>query len=136
MEPRRRRQHLPWFTDREWRQSDVECTADRHAGRPRSYTARDTRLHVDFKLTKEEGQWRIGPAGGLLVAESSFTRFYTAYSVYFVGNGRLVPDEIYLPDLRSQSNIASVLMKACWWTVGVAQSRGDQQHSAEHRLHR
>ena len=27
-----------------------------------------------------------GSAAGLLVAESSFTRFYTAYSLYFVGN--------------------------------------------------
>jgi hypothetical protein len=79
----------------------------------RSYTAQDTRLHVDFKVTKEDGQWRIGaPPSGLLVAESSFTAFYLPYSVYFVGNGRLVPDAIYLPDLRSQSNIASVLMKA------------------------
>jgi hypothetical protein len=79
----------------------------------RSYTARDTRLHVNFKLTKEDGQWRIGaPPRGLMVAESAFTRFYTARSVYFVGNGRLVPDAIYLPDLRSQSTIASVLMKA------------------------
>src|SRR5215203_4495937 len=49
---------------------------------------------------------------GLLVAESSFNRFYKPHSVYFVGNGRLVPDAIYLPDLPSQSNIASVLMKA------------------------
>jgi len=79
----------------------------------RSYTAQDTRLHVDFKLTKEDGQWRIGdPPSGLLVAESSFNRFYKPHSVYFVGNGRLVPDAIYLPDLPSQSNIASVLMKA------------------------
>jgi hypothetical protein len=84
-------------------------TLDRH----RSYTARDTRLHVDFKLTKEDGQWRIGaPPSGLLVAESSFDRFYKPHSVYFVGHGRLVPDTIYLPYLRSQSNIASVLMKA------------------------
>jgi Lipoprotein LpqB beta-propeller domain/Sporulation and spore germination len=84
-------------------------TLDSH----RSYTARDTRLHIDFKLTKEDGQWRIGaPPSGLMVAESSFTRFYSPYSVYFVGNGHLVPDAIYLPDLRSQSNIASVLMKA------------------------
>lgn len=79
----------------------------------RSYTAQDKRLHVDFKVTKEDGEWRIGgPPKGLLVAESSFTRFYSARSVYFIGNGRLVPDAIYLPDLRNQSNIASVLMKA------------------------
>lgn len=79
----------------------------------RSYTARDRRLRVDFKLTKEDGEWRIGaPPRGLMVAESSFSRFYSPYSLYFVGNGRLVPDPIYLPDLRSQSNIASVLIKA------------------------
>ena len=79
----------------------------------RSYTAKDTRLRHDFKLTKENGEWRIGnPPAGLLVTESSFTRFYSPYSLYFVGNGRLVPDAIYLPDLRSQANIASVLVKA------------------------
>jgi hypothetical protein len=79
----------------------------------RSYTAKDTRLRHDFKLTKEDGQWRIGnPPAGLLVTESSFTRFYSPYSLYFVGNGRLVPDAIYLPDLRNQANIASVLVKA------------------------
>lgn len=79
----------------------------------RSYTAKDTRLRHDFKLTKEDGEWRIGnPPTGLLVTESSFTRFYSPYSLYFVGNGRLVPDAIYLPDLRSQANIASVLVKA------------------------
>ena len=81
--------------------------------RQRSYAAQDTRLNVDFKLTMEDGQWRIGaPPSGLLVAESSFIRFYKPHSVYFVGNRRLVPDAIYLPDLRSQSTIASVLMKA------------------------
>jgi len=79
----------------------------------RSYTARDTRLRHDFKLTKEDGQWRIGAAPrGLLVLDSLFTRFYSPYSLYFIGNGHLVPDAIYLPDLRSQANIASVLMKA------------------------
>src|SRR5215204_1896948 len=79
----------------------------------RSYTAKDTRLRHDFKLTKEDGEWRIGnPPAGLLVTESSFTRFYSPYSLYFVGNGRLVPDAIYLPDLRNQANIASVLVKA------------------------
>jgi hypothetical protein len=79
----------------------------------RSYKARDIRLHHDFKLTKEDGEWRIGnPRKGLLVAESSFARFYSARSVYFIGNGRLVPDAIYLPDFRNQSNLASALMKA------------------------
>jgi hypothetical protein len=79
----------------------------------RTYTARDTRFHVDFKVTKEDGEWRIGdPPRGLLIAKSAFTQFYSPYSVFFIGNGRLVPDAIYLPDLRSLSNIASVLMKA------------------------
>jgi Lipoprotein LpqB beta-propeller domain/Sporulation and spore germination len=85
----------------------------------RSYTAKGTTLHVDFGLVKEDGEWRIGkPPHGLLVAAYSFNRFYQPYSLYFigtdsVGNGSsLVPDPIYLPNLRSQSNIASVLVKA------------------------
>ena len=81
----------------------------------RSYTAKDTVLHgVDFGLVKEDGEWRISkPPRGLLVAAYSFSRFYQPYSLYFIGNGNsLVPDPIYLPILRSQSNIASVLVKA------------------------
>ena len=85
----------------------------------RSYTAKDTPLHVSFGLVKEDGEWRIGrPPKGLLVAVYSFSRFYQPYSLYFigtdsVGNGSsLVPDPIYLPNLRNQSNIASVLVKS------------------------
>jgi hypothetical protein len=81
----------------------------------RSYTAKDTKLRgVDFGLVKEDGEWRIStPPRGLLVAAYSFSRFYQPYSLYFIGNGNtLVPDPIYLPSLRSQSNIASVLVKA------------------------
>jgi hypothetical protein len=80
----------------------------------RSYTAKDTTLRVDFGLVKEDGEWRIStPPRGLLVAVYSFSRFYQPYSLYFVGNGNsLVPDPVYLPTLRSQSNIASVLVKA------------------------
>ena len=64
-------------------------------------------------MTKEDGEWRIGnPPAGLFIAKSAFSRFYSPYSVYFMGNGHLVPDAIYLPDLRSQSNLASALMKA------------------------
>jgi hypothetical protein len=80
----------------------------------RSYTAKDIPLHVDFGVVKEDGEWRISkPPKGLLVAAYSFSRFYQPYSLYFIGNGNsLVPDPIYLPILRSQSNIASVLVKA------------------------
>ena len=78
----------------------------------RSYTAKDTRLRHDFKLTKEEGQWRIGnPPAGLLVTESSFALLLALLPV-FRRQRRLVPDAIYLPDLRNQANIASVLVKA------------------------
>ena len=80
----------------------------------RSYNAKDTPLHIDFGLVKEDGQWRIStPPRGLMVAAYSFSRFYQPYSLYFIGNGNsLVPDPIYLPILRSQANIASVLVKA------------------------
>jgi hypothetical protein len=81
----------------------------------RSYTAKDIKLRgVDFGLVKEDGEWRIStPPPGLLVTAYSFSRFYQPYSLYFIGNGNsLVPDPIYLPSLRSQSNIASVLVKA------------------------
>jgi Lipoprotein LpqB beta-propeller domain/Sporulation and spore germination len=79
----------------------------------RSYTAQDRRRVFDFGLTKEDGQWRIGkPPRGLMITESAFTRFYSSYSLYFISNGHLVPDPIYLPNLRSSANIASVLMKA------------------------
>ena len=48
-----------------------------------------------------------------MVAEYSFSQFYQAYQVYFVGNGTsLVPERIYLPTLRSPANVASVLMTA------------------------
>jgi hypothetical protein len=80
----------------------------------RSYTAKDTELRIPFGLVKEDGEWRIGkPPAGLLVAAYLFSRFYQPYSLYFVGDDRsLVPDPIYLPNLRSPSNIASVLVKA------------------------
>jgi hypothetical protein len=49
----------------------------------------------------------------LMLAAFSFSRFFQPYSLYFIGNGNaLVPDPIYLPILRSQANIASVLVKA------------------------
>jgi hypothetical protein len=79
----------------------------------RSYTAGGDPLDVDFGLTKENGEWRIGnPPPGLLISESSFRLFYSPYSLYFVSNGHLVPDAVYLPNLRNPANIASVLIKA------------------------
>jgi hypothetical protein len=83
-------------------------------GSDRTYTARDAKLHLDFGLVKEKGEWRIStPPRGLMVEEYSFTAFYQPYNLYFLGNGGvLVPDRIYLPSLRTQSSITSVLMKA------------------------
>ena len=79
----------------------------------RSYTALDTSLWFDFRLTKEDGEWRIYRAPvGLLVTESYFTRFYSSFSLHFLSNGYLVPDPIYLPTKLSPDNIASALIKA------------------------
>ena len=80
----------------------------------RTYTAQDKELDIDFGLVQENGEWRIGkPPKGLMVAESFFSRFYSAYSVFFVGNGAsLVPERIHLPALRNPANVASALMTA------------------------
>ncbi len=79
----------------------------------RSYSARHSLKVFDFGLRKEDGEWRIGnPPPGLMVTESAFSQFYSSYSLYFLSNGHLVPDPIYLPNLRSTANIASVLIKA------------------------
>ncbi|MBA3528864.1 MAG: GerMN domain-containing protein [Propionibacteriaceae bacterium] len=83
-------------------------------GSDRTYTAKNAPLKVNFGMVSEDGEWRISkPPPGLLVAEYSFLTFYKSYNIYFIGNGTsLVPDPIYLPNLPSQANIASVLMKA------------------------
>jgi Lipoprotein LpqB beta-propeller domain/Sporulation and spore germination len=80
--------------------------------RDRSYTPRNAGLRVDFGLVRDAGgQWRISnPPQGLLVAEYAFTTFYQPLNLYFVGNGSLVPDPIYLPNLRNQPGLATVLM--------------------------
>jgi Lipoprotein LpqB beta-propeller domain/Sporulation and spore germination len=79
----------------------------------RTYVARDQALQVDFPLVQENGEWRIDkPPPGLMVAEYSFTSFYQPYDLYFVGNGSLAPDHIYLPALSNPANVASALMKA------------------------
>jgi hypothetical protein len=83
-------------------------------GPDRTYTAQDKAWRVNFGMVKENGQWRIStPPTGLMVAEFAFSSFYQPYNLYFVGNGSaLVPNPIYLPNLRNQPSIASVLMRA------------------------
>ena len=82
--------------------------------RDRTFTARDQELTYDFGVVKEDGQWRISnPPGGLMVAKFAFDQFYQRYNLYFIGNGdSLVPDSIYLPDLRNPANVASAMVKA------------------------
>jgi len=83
-------------------------------GSDRTFTPRDQKVHMDFGVVSEGGEWRIStPPRGLMVEEYSFTAFYQPYNLYFLGNaGVLVPDPIYLPSLRTESSITSVLMKA------------------------
>lgn len=80
----------------------------------RTYTAKDKPWRVNFGMVKEGGEWRIStPPAGLMVAEFAFSSFYQPYNLYFIGNGSsLVPNPIYLPNLRNQAGIASVLMRA------------------------
>ncbi len=81
----------------------------------RTYTPQQRRLSIDFGLVQERpGEWRINtPPQGLLVAEFAFDSFYQPFSLYFIGSGRsLVPNPIYLPNLRNQAGLASVLMRA------------------------
>ena len=83
-------------------------------GPDRTYTAQDRPWRVNFGMVKEDGEWRVStPPQGLMVAEFAFSSFYQRYNLYFVGNGTaLVPNPIYLPNLRNQAGIASVLMRA------------------------
>jgi hypothetical protein len=83
-------------------------------GPDRSYTARDKPWRVNFGMVQQNGEWRISlPPAGLMVAEFAFSSFYQPYNLYFVGNGSaLVPNPIYLPNLRNSAGIASVLMRA------------------------
>jgi hypothetical protein len=83
-------------------------------GPDRTFEPVDRSLVVDFGLVQESGQWRIStPRDGLLVADYAFDSFYESRNLYFIGNGRsLVPDPIYLPNLRNQAGLASALMRA------------------------
>ncbi|HEU5485851.1 MAG TPA: LpqB family beta-propeller domain-containing protein [Microlunatus sp.] len=83
-------------------------------GPDRTYTAQDKPWRVNFGMVKEDGEWRIStPPPGLMVAEFAFSSFYQSYNLYFIGNGSaLVPNPIYLPNLRNQASLASVLVRA------------------------
>ena len=84
-------------------------------GPDRTYTPQARPLNIDFGLVEERpGEWRIStPPQGLLVADFVFDSFYQPFNLYFIGNGRsLVPNPIYLPNLRNQAGLASVLMRA------------------------
>ena len=106
--------------DRVRLQARLVASLDRH----RSYRVEGTTIDRDFGLVRVNGEWRIGtPPAGLMVAEFFFTRFYSSYNLYFVGNqgrgaggtgpgGVLVPEPIYLPNLRNQATVASALIKA------------------------
>lgn len=101
-------------------QARLVGSLDRH----RSYRVEDTTIDRDFGLVRQGGEWRIAnPPPGLTVADVYFTRSYSSYNLYFVGNqgrgdaagasgGVLVPDPIYLPNLRNQATVASALIKA------------------------
>lgn len=78
----------------------------------RTFTARPQNLSLRLDLVSEDGQWRIdNPLPGLMVGESPFDSLYKPYDVFFVGNaGSLVPQSIYLPNLRNPDNVASALV--------------------------
>jgi hypothetical protein len=96
--------------------SDVKLTGTvvGALAKDRTFSAREQKLSVDFKVVRENGEWRISkPLPGLFVTKFAFDNFYQRYDVFFVGStGALVPDSIYLPDLRAPANIASALVKA------------------------
>jgi hypothetical protein len=79
----------------------------------RTFLTDNRDLKLPFRLVQEDGQWRIAnPPPVLLVTKFSFDSFYARYDLFFVGsNDTLVPDTIYLPDLRAPANIASALVR-------------------------
>ena len=80
----------------------------------RTFSARRQNLNWDFEVEQENGEWRIArPPSDLFVRDSSFETLYRSYDLHFVGStGALVPEPIYLPDLRAPGNVASALVKA------------------------
>lgn len=80
----------------------------------RTFRTIDEELKFTFRLERQRGEWRIAnQLSGLFVRDSSFEALYRSYDLYFVGaTGALVPQPIYLPDLRASGNIASALVKS------------------------
>lgn len=79
----------------------------------RTFSDRPLPLRQKIQLVAEAGEWRIdNPPPGLMVAQSSFDTLYKPYDVFFLGSaGSLVPQSIYLPNLRNPDNVASALVK-------------------------
>ena len=79
----------------------------------RTFASDDERLNYSFTLVQEDGQWRISrPPPVVLVPQFNFASFYERYEVFYVGtNDTLVPEPVYLPNLRAPANIASALVK-------------------------
>ncbi len=79
----------------------------------RTFSDRPLDLQLELKVVSEGGEWRIdNPLAGLMVAQSSFETLYKPYDVFFLGTaGSLVPQSIYLPNLRNPDNVASALVK-------------------------
>jgi hypothetical protein len=79
-----------------------------------TFRTRREKLDMTFRLEREQGEWRIAnQLSGLFVRDSSFETLYRTYDLYFVGaSGALVPQPIYLPDLRAPGNVASALVKS------------------------
>jgi hypothetical protein len=77
-----------------------------------TFRAEREKLDQVFQLEREKGEWRIADQlSGLWVRDSSFETLYRTYDLYFVGaTGALVPQPIYLPDLRAPGNLASALV--------------------------
>lgn len=82
--------------------------------RDRTFVTQNQRLSIDFKLVRENGEWRISrPPPVLLVTQFAFASFYARYDLYFLGAGdTLVPNGIYLASLRAPASIASALVRA------------------------
>ena len=80
----------------------------------RTFSPRRQNLNWDFEVEQENGEWRIAhPPSDLFVRDTSFETLYRSYDLHFVGStGALVPEPIYLPDLRAPGNVASALVKA------------------------
>lgn len=78
-----------------------------------TYNAQPIKLETKFDLELEGGEWRINtPPPGLFVAQSAFKDLYKPYNLYFVGSAEsLVPQSIYLPNLRNPDNVATALVK-------------------------